>query len=342
MEIQLDTRSIMNTTDHSYFGGRGPHITHIPLESISKLAPFSALIISIIFVIYFVIRLYILEGYLLRRVYGDIYTRMDETTRRGFVNHHIAGATKLTILVVAAYPFIDVAFGNSTLHSSFAGSKIVTQGDILVVAAQALIAMYVFELFYRPKISPVSAGHHIGTIMIGQSAIAISLNLVREKDATIEFILCTVWGAFDIVSEFLPHVSIILYRVYPTSHRFLRNIFCMSCITTLTGTVAETILTMYLFGSLWDRWTIAFKVATPMLHVLFASCQMWGSWNFYKMYQKQKRTIEMKESGLNDVELAPQKDELKASEPLKIYHATERTSAEVLIRIPEQSHRPAQ
>lgn len=57
-----------------------------------------------------------------------------------------------------------------------------------------LIAMYVFELFYRPKISPVSVGHHIGTIMIGQSAIAISLNLIRERDATIEFILCTVWG----------------------------------------------------------------------------------------------------------------------------------------------------
>jgi ABC-type uncharacterized transport system permease subunit len=54
--------------------------------------------------------------------------------------------------------------------------------------------MYVFELFYRPKISPVSVGHHVGTIMIGQSAIAISLNLIKEKDATIEFILCTVWG----------------------------------------------------------------------------------------------------------------------------------------------------
>ena len=54
--------------------------------------------------------------------------------------------------------------------------------------------MYVFELFYRPKISPVSVGHHIGTIMIGQSAIAISLNLLSEPDATIEFILCTVWG----------------------------------------------------------------------------------------------------------------------------------------------------
>ena len=107
---------------------------------------------------------------------------------------HIAGIVKILILVVAAYPFIDVAFGTATLHSSFAGSKHVTQGDVLIVAAQMLIAMYVFELFYRPKISPVSIGHHIGTIMIGQSAIAISLNLVREKDATFEFILCTVWG----------------------------------------------------------------------------------------------------------------------------------------------------
>jgi len=224
---------------------------------------------------------------------------MNETTRRGFVNHHIAGSTKLLILVIAAYPFIDVAFGTATFHSSFAGSKYVTQGDVLIVAAQMLIAMYVFELFYRPKISPVSVGHHIGTIMIGQSAIAISLNLVREKDATIEFILCTVWGAFDIVSEFLPHISIILYRVYPKAHRFLYKIFRLSCITTIIGTVSETILTMYLFGSLWTRWTIAFKLTTPMLHLLFASAQLWGSYNFYRMYKRQERIIAELEAGVD-------------------------------------------
>lgn len=178
---------------------KGPHIKKIPLQSISKLAPYSALIISIIFVIYFLIRFYILERFLLRRIYGTTYTKMDETTRRGFVNHHIAGGTKIGILVLAAYPFIDVAFMNATLHSPFAGSKHVTMGDILIIAAQALIAMYVFELFYRPKISPVSVGHHVGTIMIGQSAIAISLNLSHEKDATIEFILCTVWGESPIL-----------------------------------------------------------------------------------------------------------------------------------------------
>jgi hypothetical protein len=40
------------------------------------------------------------------------------------------------ILVVAAYPFVDVAFGSATFHSSFAGSKYVTQGDVLIVVAQ--------------------------------------------------------------------------------------------------------------------------------------------------------------------------------------------------------------
>jgi hypothetical protein len=176
---------------------KGPHVTRLSNTHISDLAPFSALIISIIFVVYFLIRFYILEGFLLKRIYGQIYTRMDETTRRGFVNHHIAGGTKILILVVAAYPFIDVAFGVASFDTPFAGSKIVTQGDVLIVVAQMLIAMYVFELFYRPKISPVSVGHHVGTIMIGQSAIAISLNLVQEKDATIEFVLCTVWGKWQ-------------------------------------------------------------------------------------------------------------------------------------------------
>jgi hypothetical protein len=158
----------------------------------------------------------------------------------------------------------------------------------------------------------VSAGHHIGTIMIGQSAIAISLNLVREKDATIEFILCTVWGncnpfpplrplifptntplgAFDIISESFPHLSIILYRTHPTSHQFLVKIFRLSCITTFIGTIFETILTMYLFGSLWDRWTLAFKIVTPLLHILFASCQLWGSLNFWKMMRWQEGIVE--------------------------------------------------
>ena len=79
----------------------------------------------------------------------------------------------------------------------------------------------------------------------------------------------------------------------------------MAAITTFSGTIAETVLTMYLFGSLWDKWTIAFKVTTPMLHVLFMSAQLWGTWNFYKMYQKQGRLIAKKESRIEDLEDSP-------------------------------------
>ncbi|KAK7696915.1 hypothetical protein SLS64_014081 [Diaporthe eres] len=264
----------------------------MPLTTISILAPFSALIMSIVFVVYFAIRFYILEGFLLKRIYGATYTTMDETVRRGFVNHHIAGGTKILILVAAIYPFISVVFGTATFHTRFSGTTSpVMMGDILIVVSQMLMAMYIFELFYRPKISPVSVGHHAGTIMIGQSAIAISLDLIREPDADIEFSLCLVWGAFDIIAEFLPHVTIILYRVYPDSHNFLRRLFLAAMATTLSGTIAETIVTMYMFGSLWNRWTLAFKITTPMLHILFAAAQLWGSWNFYCLYQKQCRLL---------------------------------------------------
>lgn len=70
--------------------------------------------------------------------------------------------------------------------------------------------------------------------------------------------------------------------------------------TTLTGTIAETILTMYMFGSLWNRWTLAFKITTPMLHVLFAAAQLWGSWNFYCLYLKQCRLLAA--DGHHDIE----------------------------------------
>ena len=50
------------------------------------------------------------------------------------------------------------------------------------------------EMLTLKTSSPISAVHHMGTIMVAQAAIAISLNLSKERDASIEFILCTVWG----------------------------------------------------------------------------------------------------------------------------------------------------
>jgi hypothetical protein len=168
------------------------HIRHSPVSSISELAPYSALILSIVFVVLFLIRFYILQRFLLEKLHGSIYTQMDDTNRRSFLNHYIAGATKLTILIIALYPFASVTFGTANFHTPYVHGSRVTMGDILVIAAQMLSGMFIFELIYRVKISPVSVAHHIGSIMVAQAAIAI--NIKGEPESSIEFILCTVWG----------------------------------------------------------------------------------------------------------------------------------------------------
>ena len=48
---------------------------------------------------------------------------------------------------------------------------------------------------------------------------------------------------------------------------------------------------MYLFGSLWDQWQIAFKVATPILHCAFCAAQLHGSRIFFLQWRKQARFV---------------------------------------------------
>ena len=119
---------------------------------------------------------------------------MDDVNKRSFLNHYIAGATKLAILIVAVYPFGAVAFGTADFHTPYIQGSVVTMGDLLLIAAQMLTGMFIFELIYRVKISPVSVAHHIGSIMVAQAAIAISIR--GEQEASIEFLLCTVWGEY--------------------------------------------------------------------------------------------------------------------------------------------------
>lgn len=267
----------------------GAHVKAFPKSTISNLAPYSGLILSVVLVVIFLIRFYILQDFLLPKLYGSRYTKLDDINRRGFLNHHIAGATKFIILIVAAYPFASTAFGGGNFQTPYVQGSKVTMGDLLLVAAQMLSGMYIFELIYRVQISPISVLHHMGSILVAQAAITISIN--RDPESSIEFVLCTVWGAFDIVCELLPHLSIILYRVYPTSHYFLANVFKFACFTTFIGTISETILTMYLFAKLWDRWPLSFKILTPLLHLAFSAAQFHGTRIFYSLWRKQERLM---------------------------------------------------
>jgi hypothetical protein len=99
-------------------------------QEISKLAPYSGLILTLSLVFFFLVRYYIFEGFLLQRFYGDVYTKLNENRRRGFINHHVAATAKIVMIITGAYPFFSVLAGSApTLHHPFAGSKIVTVGD---------------------------------------------------------------------------------------------------------------------------------------------------------------------------------------------------------------------
>lgn len=181
-----------NTTNHPHHNE--PHIALLPNEIISVLTPYSGLIITVWMIILFLIRHYLLEGFLFRRMYGHIYEVMDDGLKRGFMNHHIAGGVKIVLLVAGAKPWLAVLFGKASLHTPLGHHHHPTMGDVLLVLTQLFVAMYLFELFYRKTLSPVAVLHHVGAVTIAQAAVVLSLDLSHEVDATIEFVLCLVWG----------------------------------------------------------------------------------------------------------------------------------------------------
>ena len=217
---------------------------------------------------------------------------MDDGMKRGFMNHHIAGGTKIIIIFAGAKPFVDVVFGKSELHSPMSKFHLhPTMGDMLLVLTQIFCAMYLFELFFRKTLSPIAVMHHVGAVMIGQSAIVLSLNLDKEKNATIEFVLCLVWGVFDVLAEGWLNLAFVLYRLRPNSHQFLVYLFASTCAITIIGSTIETIVIMVLFGQSWEKWALEFKIITPILHVIFTLAQLHGSKILFLMYKKQKSII---------------------------------------------------
>ena len=58
---------------------------------------------------------------------------------------------------------------------------------------------------------------------------------------------------------------------------------------------------MYLFGSLWFRWTLAFKIVTPIFHVLFSAAQLWGSFILFKMWKRQQGLLINPKVSINEI-----------------------------------------
>jgi hypothetical protein len=182
-----------------YHSGRGLglHLGELVNLPVSQLAPFSGLILTIAACILAAIRIYFLDLVIIPKFYSHrVLRNLTDGQRRSFVNHHIAAGSKILLIFVTAYPLLAILIGYGTPHTPFSPGSATTLGDVLIVSSQIFTIMYIFELFYRDKISPISFAHHVSAIVIAQSAISLTINFDHESDAIYEFILCLIWGTF--------------------------------------------------------------------------------------------------------------------------------------------------
>lgn len=163
-------------------------------KKLSKLVPYSGLILTICCMVVFLVRVYVLEPLVKR--FTKQYKHLDQAQQRSFINHYVAATIKLILIIVAVYPAIVVLSGHRSLQSSF-GSRDVTYGDILLCVFEIFTSMYIFELFFREKVSYISAAHHIGAIIITQTATVLFQDPKHRRDAELEFMLCLLWGIYQ-------------------------------------------------------------------------------------------------------------------------------------------------
>jgi len=192
---------------------------------------------------------------------------------------------------------------DTPIHS---GSRI-TIGDLLLICLQVYSTNFLFELFYRIGMSPITMLHHIGALVIGQ--IALYYTAGNHADSSLEMVMCFFWGFFDVVSEAIPHTTLILYRLYPRHHRLLRMCFRAAYIVSLLSTFVESSVIFWFYGALFERWSIGFRVSTPILHGVFVAAQLWSAWCLRGMENRHYKQLKQ---SLGDESISSQESKAKS------------------------------
>lgn len=164
-------------------------------NSISYLTPYAGLILTVTTIIVALARFYLLQNAILPRIYcPGTLEKMSSLQRRSFINHHVAASLKIVLIMTAIYPLFAILTGKALPSTPLSQGSNVTAGDMLIISTQIFTAIYIFELFFRDEISPISCAHHVGAITIGQVAVAMSFDAKHERDAVWEALLCFLWG----------------------------------------------------------------------------------------------------------------------------------------------------
>ncbi|ORY59668.1 uncharacterized protein BCR38DRAFT_351360 [Pseudomassariella vexata] len=256
---------------------------------LSQILAWSSPLICLFMIIYNVI-VYNWEKWLLRLLYPIVYDHVSsfaKTTgtdrkRKSFTYHHLACTVKVVLICSVCYSVLMVLIGPHDFTTSIVSGSVATHGDFLLTSVHMYCGYYAWELSYRSsQASPSNMLHHFGLIVIGQIAAARCANPEAHQDTLLEFYMCLVWGAFDLVSELPVHVAMILHRVKSDSHRMLYYLlffcvgWCISC------TMTEIAFTIYLLYDSWDRWESAWHYVTPIVFSIWCFAQLYSTKQLY-------------------------------------------------------------
>ncbi|CAH0050829.1 unnamed protein product [Clonostachys solani] len=273
-------------------GGSTPKIAKITNRHLSSLTPYGSIIITC-GVIFIVLLSNILERWVLRMVYKDTYRNLEkpgnERRRRSFTYYHVGAMMLFSLFCTGVYPVLMflVGPGDFGTHVGRKGGG-ATIGDLLFLFAEIYTAYYLYEMCFRTQFaSPLTIAHHVGLLLVVQTSVALFADSDSHKEATLEFYMCMVWGAFDVVVEMPVFVSMIIWRVKRQNHKLLAHIGLGCCIWILVAATTEVVVTIYLLNRSWHRWGTVFRVITPVVFALWIATQLYGAYRLYTMGRAQ-------------------------------------------------------
>ncbi|KAJ0159036.1 hypothetical protein CTA2_10417 [Colletotrichum tanaceti] len=262
----------MPTVSHILGPRSLPKISTIQNGPLSPLQPYGTILCASS-IVAIVILANVLERWLLRAIYGKIYTDLqcpgNEKRRRSFTYCHLGAINTFAFLCIGFFPVMKF----------LAGSAMYT-------------AYYIFELCYRTQFaSYISIAHHAGLIAITQTSLLLFSDWDKHPEATIEFYMCMVWGVFDVVVEFPINVSMIIWRVKRNNHKLLAYLTAGLCVWVVVGACTEVAVTIYLLHKSWERWGTVWKFVTPFVFSLWIATQLFGASRLFLMSQSERRNF---------------------------------------------------
>ncbi|KAF2010806.1 hypothetical protein BU24DRAFT_427006 [Aaosphaeria arxii CBS 175.79] len=262
-----------------------PKIAHIKNEALSTLLHRAALILCCA-ILAIVLFSNFLERWLLARMYPAIWEKLsngnNERRRRSFTYLHIGVFIMALLIIFGAYPVFRFLLRDVRLSSMLFENT--TYGDYMLVLSQIYSAYYLFEVCFRTRFaSAISIAHHAGLLIVIQTALALFGDLRKHPEAILEFYMCMVWGAFDVIVELPLYTFMIIWRVKCNDHRLLSRMAYACCVWVMLGATTETAITIWLLKRSWSRWGLSCRILLPLVFSLWISTQLYGAYRIYCM-----------------------------------------------------------